>query len=105
MSPATLVEDLKAAALYWEMNGGIVKETTLEWKAAAAIEALAAERDAAYDMPHGPTSRVLWSEKYSEILGEYKSELAARKAAEARLAGALNALEQTFNLIKVELHR
>ena len=92
MSPATLVEDLKAAALYWEMNGGIVKETTLEWKAAAAIEALAAERDAA----------IL---RANDLVNDTVQMGLARDAAEARLAGALNALEQTFNLIKVELHR
>lgn len=37
-----LVEDLRAAAMFWEA-GGVEAERTIEWKAADAIEAQAAE--------------------------------------------------------------
>lgn len=45
---------------------------------AAEARATAAEaerdeaREAAYDQPHGPTSRMLWSTRYGELLDDYK---------------------------------
>lgn len=130
MSPATLVEDLKAAALYFEMNGGIVKETTLEWKAAATIEALAAERDAIeatiygrhekgfvmsplIDPPSLPDAvRAIKEERDAALrlygLGDMDAEaenhaLTVRaETAEASLADAVKALEQVTNSRDIE---
>lgn len=43
-----LIEDLRAAAMFWE-TGGVEKERTLEWKAATAIESLSRQLEEARD--------------------------------------------------------
>lgn len=101
MSPATLVERLRKRVndQIDEDIDFIAEADALMDEAAAAIEALAAERDEANNLLR------INREYANRCEADTKAARARAETAEARLAGALNALEQTFNLIKVELHR
>lgn len=76
-----------------KLNAAIVANNALKSEAASAIEALEAERDEArelaYDQPHGPTSRVLWSTRYSEVLSDAKDAYARCKRLEEALSRLL----------------
>lgn len=95
---AELIARLRAKRMRVHDLSGVGWEDDPDCVAAAeALSSLVRERDealeAAYDQPHGPTSRMLWSTRYGELLDDYKDERTRREAAEADAARMREALE------------
>ncbi len=55
-------------------------------------------REAAYDQPHGPTSRMLWSTRYGELLDDYKD----LQAENEKMRKALTALVAKLDLVHAD---
>jgi len=86
---AELIARLRALVILDEVQS----DNPLGHEAADALSSLVRERDeareAAYDQPHGPTSRILWSTRYRELMDDYKD----LQAENEKMRKALESLE------------